>query len=108
MWRMIISAEWRATAGDSARKGVRAGHNEWGEGLAAWLSRPHPAEGLPLGGPSALFQSWTQDRIRENRWKYRRTGLAIQGFRYKLGRSQARRSEGCRIFQIALAMRCLS
>src|SRR6267378_2268499 len=103
MWRMIISAEWRATAGDSARKGVRAGHNERAEGLGAWLSGPHPAEGLPLGGPSALFRSGEQDRMRENRWKYRRTGRAIQGFRYKIDRRQARRPGGCRIFQIALA-----
>src|SRR6267142_5159741 len=44
----------------------------------------HPSEDLPLGGPSALFQSWAQDWIRENRWKYRRTGRAIQGFRYKI------------------------
>ena len=85
----IISAERRATAGDSARKGVRAGYHEWGEGLGAWLaplSGPHLAEDLPPGGPSAFFQSWAQDRIRENRWKYHRTGRAIQGFRYKLDR----------------------
>jgi len=75
--RMIISAEWRAIAGDPARKGVRAGYYEWGEGLGAWIARlsgPQLAEGLALGGPSALFQSWAQNRIRENRWKYHRIG----------------------------------
>jgi hypothetical protein len=40
----------------------------------ACLSEPHLAEDMPLGDPSAYFQSWAQDRIRENRWKYRRTG----------------------------------
>jgi len=30
-----ISAGWRATAGDSARKGVRAGYNEWGGRLGS-------------------------------------------------------------------------
>jgi hypothetical protein len=54
---VIISAEWKATAGDSARKGVRAGYDEWGEGLGAWLSGPHLAEDLALGGPYALFQA---------------------------------------------------
>jgi hypothetical protein len=43
--RMIISAEWRAVAGDPARKGVRAGYYECGEGLGAWIAR--------LSGPSS-------------------------------------------------------